>query len=64
MPILWNINIVVKMSPTSPVRTHEDRMSIWNVQFVLFLFNDNLDRSTTQPKFDPSGFQIHDLQVM
>ena len=30
----------------------------------MFLFKYNLDRSTTHPKFDPTGIQTHDLQIM
>ena len=32
--------------------------------FIYFLFKYDLDRNTICPKFDPTGVQTHDLQII
>ena len=37
---------------------------LFDAFFIFFGSNTNWDRSTTHPKFEPTGVRSHDLQIM
>ena len=41
-----------------------ERQQLITSLIVYFWIQYNLDKSTTHPKFDPTGIQTHDLQIM
>ena len=44
---------------------YPDAVDAWcSTKISIFWIKYDLGRSTTHPKFDPTGIQTHDLQIM